>query len=358
MSKRKKNKPDDIIAGRGSEREGACDSDSCYFTHDGSVSVVGEREEECTCRDYCECRECRVCSDCDEYPDDCNCDTCCICEWCDSHIEDCECLYDRVRVCLRSEHRWDMEGLIHHMGEDFFDGGVDEDSTLEDLVDDIMDNDNYDDDMFCSDCSADWDDRYRYDCEACGNEYHRCDMECDCQYNCDCNDGEGTDGEYVSPVLRTQKEMIEWNEENAPYQCNSSCGHHEHRSTKLLEHHSVITEHDFTRYLIKEAYAWARKHKINTDSQLYKRLEGANNYCRNEYRYFEQVLDTEHYPDSRYTFVNYCWQKHGTTEIRLAPEFQKNSLNVAWAVFCDEVITNYINRHKNTVVDKNDSVLF
>lgn len=356
MSKRKKNKPDDIIAGRGSEREGACNEDSQWFTHDGSVEVVGSHDpDDCSCYDYCECEECERCSYCERYPDDCECDDCQICGDCESNLDDCDCGDDRLRHCLLNKHQWSESELISEFDlEDNMDDV--ENATLNDMVQFIMDN-YWDLDWLCHDCEYAHDNRIVYNCHLGTNGVSQyCDHDCECY--CECSSGEGTDGELVSPVLRTQKEMIEWNEENHPYEVNSSCGHHEHRSTKLLAHHCVLAEKEFTTYLIKETYKWAEKNKINKGSALYERLKGNNHYCKNAYRFYEQVLDTDHYPDSRYCFVNYCWQKHGTMEIRLAPEFKKNELNVKWAVFVDEVVTNFINRHKNTVVDHNESVLF
>ena len=374
MSKRKKNKPDDIIAGRGSEREGACDGDSQYFTPDGSVEVVGGHDpDDCQCFDYCECDECERCTYCECHPEDCECDGCRICNRCDESLGNCNCEHDIAVSCLMGCHKYTPEQLVRkalvddwdidYANQEWIENGHSEsyfNVICEQLVEEM---ESYSGgsvreycDYFCSSCDDDVNNRFYTDCASGNGSAHYCSRECDCY--CECSSGEGTDGELVSPVLRTQKDMIEWNEKNHPYETNSSCGHHEHRSTKLLAHHCVLAEKEFTTYLVKETYKWAEKNKINKGSALYERLKGNNHYCKMAYRFYEQVLDTDHYPDSRYCFVNYCWQKHSTMEIRLAPEFKKNELNVKWAVFVDEVVTNFINRHKNTVVDHNESVLF
>jgi hypothetical protein len=51
-----------------------------------------------------------------------------------------------------------------------------------------------------------------------------------------------------------------------------------------------------------------------------ERLDGSNTYCSDRYEPETQL--TDHRPESRYAFLNYCFATHGTFEIRVLPAFE------------------------------------
>ena len=294
------------------------------FHYDSSVEVDGRGDNDCdgACRDDCDCasdcgcEECLQCELCECHPESCDCIECYTCTNCNEHYESCECdkansIADECKACLK----------IIEAG----------------------------DNLHCDECfEAFADSNYTQSCDTRGHSYIQCDMDCgcDCQCECDCNSGEGQDGEAVSNPM-PETEMQAWLEKNEPaiLRTNGTCGMHIHVGGMSIQEYGVLMNRDFHEFLKIRLIEWGKEEGIREGSSFWRRLEGNNSFCKDEFRPEEQKLDRSK-GSQRYCFVNYCWKLHKTMEVRVLPCFQRPELRVKGFKAVMSIIHDYLENNK------------
>lgn len=279
------------------------------FHHDGSVEVDGsgngcngDCRDDCECGNDCECDSCVRCEQCDSHVDDCECGDCYSCMLCDAHYEDCECEKAHQQntgengKCLKC-----LEVIKKEEGD------------------------------ACDECyEAFTNDNWSHSCWRQSMQYVQCDMDCgcECQCECTCENGEGQDGEAVSHPM-PETEMEEWldSNEDAILRTNQTCGMHVHVGNMTMQEYGVLMDEKFHNFLKTELLLWGKKVGIREGSSFWRRLEGRNTFCKDEFRPEEQKHDRSK-SGQRYCFINYCWRLHGTMEVRILPCFQRPDLRV------------------------------
>ncbi len=295
------------------------------FHHDGSVDVDGNSSEcngscrdDCECRDYCECESCNICDICHDTCDACSCEECRTCSRCDENIDSCEC-------DMRNHSNNDCESCK------------------------VIQLKNHDEYLACDKCRTHFiDNEHVYNCVTNDNMSHECDFECGCECNCecDCSNGEGDDGEVVSRIL-PEDESTSWlgANEDSILRTNNTCGHHIHVGGITNREYAVLMDVDFHNTLKEKLLKWGHEHKLKVDSSFFRRLEGHNSFCKDDFRPLEQKYDTTK-SSQRYCFINYCWALHRTVEIRVLPAFQKPELRIKASNKVLEIIHTYLDEHK------------
>ena len=291
-------------------------SESAEFHYDSSVEVCGNDRDDgdydCDCENNCDCTECMACDDCGDGVDECSCDHCLVCNDCDDDMDDCKCYMKKV-----------TEGC----------------SDCSDVLE-----------RACSGCREDnFRDNARPNCMDIGNYHSNCQYECGCEIEHECRatrrDGDGVDGEMVSPPLPT-RELSQWIRDNYPVRTNTSCGAHRHRSFKKIKYYSILMDRQFNQYLIDRLYAWGRKVGVREGSALFRRLNGDVHWCKSMYDGYRQI-STSDKEDCRYRVINYCWKLHGTMEIRVLPAFQDVELTVSAHKELGDIMDDYIRSNIN-----------
>lgn len=289
------------------------------FHHDGSVTVDGSGEcdgdcrNNCECANYCECEECIRCEICSASTYDCTCDSCHYCSECNESSDCCEC--DQMHFQMTGDNKCAECTRI---------GAT------------------------CDDCHELYVDEYHtFNCSEAGNSYNGCDFDCGCECECECDCGsDGKDGEAVS-IPMPETEMEDWlnKNEDAILRTNNTCGMHIHVGNLTHREYGVLMHPDFHEFLKEELIAWGVRENIREGSAFWKRLNGDNTYCKDDYRADEQKLDTTK-SGQRYCFVNYCWKLHGTVEVRILPCFQKPELRVKGFKEVLRIIHAYLSNNK------------
>jgi hypothetical protein len=133
-------------------------------------------------------------------------------------------------------------------------------------------------------------------------------------------------GEIVSRPLPLGK-MEAWVKKYYPQDVNRSCGLHIHVSFKDNTFYQALMDKPFTKYYLEEIKKWGENYPIKND-EFWRRLAGENNYCLKKWNADCQAKFREKISE-RYTMLNFCWNLHGTMEIRVLPMFK--DVNVAIA---------------------------
>lgn len=298
--------------------------DGEYHT-DGSVDVDGVNNggecdgscrDDCTCRDECECESCQRCDVCNHMCEDCTCDQCWTCMKCDNNYEEC--------ICEQAHYGGQCQKCTE----------VAETQPA------------------CDECQEAFiDENWVHNCADCGNRYIECDLDCgcDCYCECDCeqdSDGEGSDGEAVSYPM-DESDMEGWLNKNEPaiLRTNGTCGMHIHVGRLTMQEYGVLMDRKFHDYLKAELYAWGCTQGLKEGSSFWRRIEGNNTFCKDEFRPEAQKYDRSK-SGQRYCFVNYCWELHKTVEIRILPCFQKPELRVKGFKVVMSIIHKYLANNK------------
>jgi hypothetical protein len=183
------------------------------------------------------------------------------------------------------------------------------------------------------------------------NYHSNCQYECGCEIEHECRatrrDGDGVDGEMVSPPLPT-KELSQWIRDNYPVRTNTTCGAHRHRSFKKIKYYSILMDRTFNIYLVNRLRAWGKSVGVREGSALFRRLNGDVHWCKNMYDGYRQI-STSDKEDCRYRIINYCWKLHKTVEIRVLPAFQDVELTVSAHKELGDIMDDYITRNINTL---------
>ena len=298
-------------------------SGSAEFHYDSSVEVSGNDRDDgdydCDCDNNCDCTECASCDDCGDSVDECRCDGCLECSDCNCDMDDCAC-YDKKVT----------------------DGCSDCDDASSKHLEKIA----------CSGCKEDnFRDNAVANCLEQGNYHSNCQYECGCEIEHSCratrSDGDGVDGEMVSPPLQT-KALSQWIRDNYPVRTNTTCGAHRHRSFKKIKYYSILMDRQFHEYLIRRLRAWGKSVGVREGSALFRRLNGDVHWCKDMYDGYNQI-STSDKEDCRYRIINYCWKLHGTLEIRVLPAFQDVELTVSAHKELGDIMDDYITRNINTL---------
>ena len=127
-------------------------------------------------------------------------------------------------------------------------------------------------------------------------------------------------GELVSEPMDPDA-LAQWGYDHCPTDANDSAGTHLHFSLKSNTMYATLLTPTFNNTLINVLIKFNDLYK-DSDPETYNRflsrIEGKNTYCRKEYNGLRQVRMDGRGPD-RYSQVNYCFQLHGTIEIRVLP---------------------------------------
>ena len=125
-------------------------------------------------------------------------------------------------------------------------------------------------------------------------------------------------GEIPSPKLTTEQ-VDDWIKKNYPQHVNETCGLHVHMSFKYPLNYMRLMTPDYTVVLVKSLAEWCEEHKLPADHPQWKRLKNPrHDHCAHIYLGDSQVrLTKKNYnsrggPESRYTFVNYCYSMGDT----------------------------------------------
>lgn len=178
-----------------------------------------------------------------------------------------------------------------------------------------------------------------------------CTDDCEIDSYGDCIDhspnNDGYIGECVSKPLSID-DAITFVDKCYPDETNSSCGLHVHLSVKSKIAYMKLTSPKFYDYFIKRITDWGHKKGIRQGSQFWKRLQGENTYCLNQFNPEAQYRTSEHYHGSRYTHLNYCYGLHGTVECRLFPAFQDKELAKSAVKEYYNIVQDYLSTQKIT----------
>lgn len=148
-------------------------------------------------------------------------------------------------------------------------------------------------------------------------------------------------GEIASPPFDDWNKLNEYVLKTHPDYVNKSCGLHVHISISDAHYDAILDNAPGHYQLFKEKLLqWAIDSDIPSDSQLWARIKGDNQYCKpNDVRFgdptFYERVPSELMAErkkiewikrsksqaeggmERYTHINYCRHKHGTIEFRV-----------------------------------------
>jgi hypothetical protein len=136
-------------------------------------------------------------------------------------------------------------------------------------------------------------------------------------------------GEVRSPVKTDWSEMVKWTLEAYPGNANSSCGIHVHMSVASAGLYSRLMDVHFAAHVRRALRKWGAAVEANNAKEredmanFAKRIAGENRYCRRVWLPDEQVRGQG---ESRYGFLNFCYGKHKTVELRVLPTFTTKRL--------------------------------
>lgn len=123
--------------------------------------------------------------------------------------------------------------------------------------------------------------------------------------------------------------MLKWMLEAYPNHTNESCGLHVHASVATPGLYSRLMDIRFAAHVRRALRRWGESvtesgAKAKAEMLLFwSRLRGENSYCRKMFLPDDQCSG---YGDSRYGFLNFCYGKHKTFELRVLPCFSVKSL--------------------------------
>lgn len=129
-------------------------------------------------------------------------------------------------------------------------------------------------------------------------------------------------GELPSPPIRPA-EIEKWMMDHYPDACNATCGMHVHVSVNQSLHYARLMEKQFHEHLKKSLKAWGEDPsiKIRENHPFWERLAGLNRFCLDKHIPEAQIFHREK-SETRYTQLNYTWERYRTVECRILPMFK------------------------------------
>lgn len=122
-----------------------------------------------------------------------------------------------------------------------------------------------------------------------------------------------------------------------PDETGPDCGMHIHVSFSTADI-ALLYNTDFFAYFRAEWKAWGEANSVHRDGEFWKRLNGQNNYCRQNVSATGNVLSNGGTGD-RYHQLNFsAWDEHKTVECRLLPMFKSEALALS---ACKKLISIY-----------------
>ena len=131
---------------------------------------------------------------------------------------------------------------------------------------------------------------------------------------------------------------------------------HVHLSFKQKDSLTLLASEDFFQYFRRKWKAWGERMNVREGSAFWERLEGQNQYCRQNTmtdwptaQYGGSYMYINRHND-RYRQLNFhAWDEHTTVEVRLLPMFQQAKLAVSAVEELIAMFDDYLN---NVVVNK------
>jgi hypothetical protein len=114
-----------------------------------------------------------------------------------------------------------------------------------------------------------------------------------------------------------------------PDRVDNTCGMHVHVSFKSIGAYNAFVCNEFADWVIAGLKAWGAN---TTSSNLKRRLAGENSFAETTYdaqTALRQCLTRNKHDAPRYTAVNYCYNTHGTMEVRVLPMFKDKAVGQA-----------------------------
>ncbi len=279
---------------------------------EGGFEGSDSSPDNCECFLHCECDQCTVCDRCEDHYSECECDECIKCEYCDSTKDECKC-------------------------------------KMSDLK------------RFSSKCDLKYayDNRFNRQCDIMSNCVGECACECECE-NFEVTNGKFhedssvqideicTQGEAISYPVETLNELNRFIEDNIPTYTNSTAGTHIHISTFTDAEYCMLMSKKFNTAFLNALEKW--KNAVLPDhikAELNYRLAGNCVHAKAGIFIPDQQLHKTDYCSERYTFLNYCHDKHSTLECRVFPGFNSAKYAKLAAKFFYEFVDNYLQTHKS-----------
>lgn len=138
-----------------------------------------------------------------------------------------------------------------------------------------------------------------------------------------------------------------------PDTVHDTCGFHIHTSFTPLQG-SIIATREFYAYFKSEWAKWGKEMKFPRNHEFWNRLEGRNKFCKDLFEPEEQFKPVHTRPGGgaptdnsvRYTMVNFhAWEKHGTIECRLLPQFSDREIAVKALYKLAYIYDSYLGEH-------------
>lgn len=139
-------------------------------------------------------------------------------------------------------------------------------------------------------------------------------------------------GELPSPAL-SMDQWEKWVQQHYPSDVNKTCGCHVHMSFRSALMYQRLMDPRYQATVIAELEKWARAKAFEEDHPIWDRLAGKSEYCQHKFFADEQASnarkDYDHFRQGcRYTFINYCFSRHGTIECRGLPMMKTSDLAI------------------------------
>ena len=161
-------------------------------------------------------------------------------------------------------------------------------------------------------------------------------------------------GEFATRPI-TKAEQVENELEIAwPERWNNTCGFHIHISTKSMESYSRLMDKPFYNIFkreIEQSLIGSLKDE-ETRKIFQRRIDGESTYCHTGWRAEQQAIATDK-GSIRYHHLNFCWNLHGTMEVRVPPmmtlEDGKTTTN-----YITTLVETYLQKRKKIVSFKTE----
>lgn len=173
-------------------------------------------------------------------------------------------------------------------------------------------------------------------------------------------------GEAVSPVisyLETNKEgkflweewlLAHWPNADPPHRANRTCGFHIHLSVNSLRDYVLLTGKSFLFGARDRMHELGLELKLPEKHIFWERMEGLNSFCKldfNPSRQMELTKANHHGNRSRYGYLNFSYNVHGTVEFRALPTFRDAKIGVRFAKEYFVFLERYLEELKETKVE-------
>jgi hypothetical protein len=130
-------------------------------------------------------------------------------------------------------------------------------------------------------------------------------------------------GEVISTPL-ARPEVEEWLKVHWPNATNRTCGYHIHVSLLSKKSYVLLTRKGFMLRLRKKFLALGEEVKLPSKHPFWKRMSGENTFCQMHFDAGKQInIKVKRHNDrTRYGFLNFAYNVHGTLELRGLPTFR------------------------------------